>query len=148
MCIPGNAHLSLDIPVGAKSDSEEKQIFDKWVKWLPDEYKPNNEHFKSDQKYNVDKNSNAIYTVTLDWISEANEIKLYPSPEDSLYIEKFEYHTNDNKTNITLIASVINGQELKHDSLETLIVFKDSSGNQMGINFHIKLTHLNENKKI
>ncbi len=133
VCIPGGATVELELPVGAKSVSENAATFDEWQARLP--VVSGLATAKSEGGVGT-----GTVTVRLEWSEPVRSVQFFPVPEAALSVSDVTVEHKERSSTIRFKASVLSGQKLSTGDLETLVVAIDARGTRRGIAVPVRLS--------
>lgn len=133
VCIPGGATLELELPVAARAEPSNTELFGEWKDKLP-----------ATSALAVARSEGGVgsgsVTVRLEWNEPVRSVQFFPVPEAALDVSNVTIEHKDRATIIRFRASVLSGQKLKTGDLETLVVAVDARGTRRGIAVPVRLT--------
>ena len=123
-CVLGRAKLHLSLPVAEKAGRANQKLFAQWRDRLPLEVGRAAEVAAVTVSGHIPEGkSRGAFTILARWKVPPADVAWLAAPEPALAIEDVSVRTQGGQTRIAFTARVLAGQELKADTLETLIVF-------------------------
>lgn len=133
VCIPGGATIELELPVAAKAEPSNTELFAEWHGKLP-----------AASGLAVARSEGGVgsgsVTVRLEWSEPMRSVQFFPVPEAALNVSNVTIEHRDRATIIRFRASVLSGQKLSTGDLETLVVAVDASGARRGIAVPVRMS--------
>jgi DsbC/DsbD-like thiol-disulfide interchange protein len=140
VCIPGQASLKLDLPVVEAPAPASRELFAEWAGRVPVPLGGPDSPFTAKSTGNLtEAEASANFMLLLQWKAPPSEVTWFPAPEPALKIESMSLKTESLNTQITFVGSVLAGQRLLAETLETLIVYTDPGGERRGVIVPVRL---------
>jgi DsbC/DsbD-like thiol-disulfide interchange protein len=132
VCIPGNASLKLQLPVGdANAPVKNAELFAKWRQQFPERL----EQVKAIKETGVQSGSNGP-TAFVKWAQPPRDVQWFPVPPDGSGVENVQTTSEGDVSKITFSLS----PEPKGPAqMQFLVAFTDTNGKRQGVEFGVKL---------
>jgi thiol:disulfide interchange protein DsbD len=132
VCLPGDAKLSLILPVSSDAGKANERVFKAWSDRFPREKDAAIKEMKWTRGDTV--------TLAVEWMKSPGKVELYPGADEAIEVHKVDVATKGNATRVTVKAGVIPGQKPEREKLPSLLVYTDAEGKRHGVNVAVPLT--------
>jgi hypothetical protein len=140
VCIPGEASLSITLPVGKAAAPANGELFGSWQKRLPRESSGADSPLTAKTSGSIPANgATGSFLVSIQWKFAPHRVDWYPTADEALVIEDVACQTQATQTQVTFKAAILPGQRLSSNVLESLVVYTDTDGARKGIIVPVRL---------
>lgn len=141
ICIPGKTELQLKLPVSDKPVRVNSDLFTSWRPRLPVSYPAAGLPFKIGVKTANKSENEFTVSLLLKNVDGVSGIDLYPIPGNSFLVDHIvvEKSKTGGETSVNFDVKRLVSKVPAPGELETLIVYKDKTGNRSGVVFPIKI---------
>ncbi|MBI4530052.1 MAG: hypothetical protein HY709_00895 [Candidatus Latescibacteria bacterium] len=140
VCLPGQTHLELKLPVAQSSVPANRSLFTAWERRLPVDADAVGSPFTTNIRGNIPTDATSgTFAVVLHWKAPPGRIEWFPTSIVGLKLDRVSFTTEGNQTHLTFTVRVMPGQKLSVDWLETLVVYTDATGERRGVNVPVRL---------
>jgi thiol:disulfide interchange protein DsbD len=130
VCVPGEAKLSVTVPVKEKTVAANTDLFETWEKRLAGERLP-------DVKVNaigaLEGGNRGEFAITVEAKEPLAKVEFFPVPESALSVEDVVTAVEGRTGKVTFDARVLAGQKLSSDVLRGVVAVTDRGGERRGV---------------
>lgn len=131
LCLPGKTSVSLQLPVNEEPEPANVELFKKWSARVP--VKPEQAKEVASAEAKTPSAGSEMHTFVVNWKQAPKEVDWFAPAVKVVNFENVDVKTSGDKTTITCTATALAGQKLPTGVLDSVIVYKDESGEPKGI---------------
>lgn len=140
VCIPGEARLSLRLPVSKTAAPANVELFASWQRRLPRESTGDDSQLTVRTSGSIPVNgTTGSFLLSIQWKSAPHRVEWYPAADEALVIEDVTCQTQATHTQVSFKATILPGQRLSSTVLESLVVYTDTDGVRKGVIVPVRL---------
>ncbi len=133
LCIPGEAKLTLDVPIATSSKPANQKLFASLAAQLPTELTRLNEPRIQRTSGSLPASTSPAWMgVALTWTNPPKQVEFFPAPPSDVQVSNIAARTNGNITRVQFQAKRLNTTS-KLDALSGLLVYTPATGPKRGV---------------
>jgi len=139
VCVPGEATVGLTLPVAAKAEPANADLFRVWRERLP--RPPGNDAHQVDVRIERSghRQGGGTYTITLTWPAPVRDVQWFPDPGAALKVSDVKIATRGPSAVLSFAARPLKGVRLDRDTMESVVAYADGSGRRRGVRIDVPL---------
>lgn len=130
-CIPGEARLSVELPVRSTGSPGDEELFEEWRRRLPAD--PESEGSPLVGVEGAETAGTERREVTLRWKEAVSAVDLYPATGDGLELTDIEVDHAGEATTVRFTPEIFIESEIAGGTTRVLIVYEGNNGRRGGV---------------
>ena len=130
LCLPGKQSVSLSLPVNAEPQPANETLFKEWSPRVPVPASESPAVASAESKSSADAETQ---TVVVNWKQPVKDVDWFPPAIKVVSFEDVEVSTEGDRSTITCTARVLAGQQVPEGTFESVVGYKDASGEVRGV---------------